>query len=713
MYFDFRLSKAESTKREIGFVLFLITKRLPYFWRLSYTFRSINHSEHSSSHMKNLLVLTGFFILNIQLVQAQLETIKWGKISEEEINIQGDTSDSSAVAVVLGDFGEISVNIRVEGIEYRLRRHRRVKIFSEQASGQTTVRIPYFNGENAEKISALKAQIFSPDGRKRTLNKKDFKDKLLGDGQSVRVFSFPDAGPGSIIEYRYELVSDRIIQLRDWYFQEDIPVRYSELKVEIPEWLEYVALTQGDIQLMKNARDNAVALEIDNESVLERDPRVRLQTIRYFLKNVPPIKESPYVASLEDYRARVRFCLNKIYYPNGKSQDYMVSWDDLAVQLKAMDHFGQQYRNTANYSKLLAATRSLVAKDARKEKQVEMLYDYLNKEVKWSGKYSIYSSSLDEAFSRKEAASGEFNLMLIALLQERGIDARPLLISTRSKGSAIQQYPFLNQFNHVLVKVMMEDDHSLLLDLSDAVRPCGYPQIEALNSYGWLLNDEKGEWTIIEPKPGNDLMVMTGELTGEGILKGVIRNKYEGYSAVEERKQYQKNELGKYWLERFGTTDSKAMISSFEATNADQITEPLQTEFQFSLPGIVEVEGDKMSFNPVLFTEYSISQLPDEARQYPVDIAYPFKEQFVSQVKIPEGYEVESLPESARILIRGGGGTYHYILKENEGHLELISKIQVKQLKYQSEDYADIKAFFDIIAAKSNEKIILRRIRNE
>jgi len=663
--------------------------------------------------MKNLLLLAGFFILNLMFAQAQVEAIKWGKISEEEMNIQGDSLDPSAEAIVLGDFGEISVNIRVEGIEYRLRRHRRVKILTEAGLDRKSVQIPYYGGKDAEKISALKAQVFSPDGQKETLNKKDFQDKMGDEGPYIRTFSFPDLAVGSIIEYRYELVSKRIAQLRDWYFQEDIPVLYSELKVEIPEWLEYVAMTQGDIQLAKDAQDNAVALEIYNEATLERDPRVRLQTVRYFLKNAPPIKDSPYIASLEDYRARIRFCLSKIYYPNGKSQNYKVSWDELAEQLKAKEYFGQQYQRTANYSKLLAATRSLVAKNARQEEQIETLYNYLNKEVKWNGRYSIYSSSLDEAFAQKEASSGELNLMLIALLRERGIDAKPLLISTRSNGSIIQQHPFLNQFNHVLIKVMTTDDEPLLLDLSDPFRPFGYPRIEALNSYGWLLNDQGGEWMTIEPQPGNDLMVATAELTTEGIIKGIIRNKYEGYSAVEERKLQQKDARGNYWLQRFGTTNKQAKVYSYETTNAENITQPFQTELEFSLPGIVESKGDKMSFSPVLFTEYSNSRLVDETRSFPVDIAHPFKEQFVLQMKIPEGYEVESLPESARILIRGGGGTYHYILKENEGHLELISKIQLKQLKYQPEDYDDIKAFFDIIAAKSNEKIILRRISNE
>jgi len=79
------------------------------------------------------------------------------------------------------------------------------------------------------------------------------------------------------------------------------------------------------------------------------------------------------------------------------------------------------------------------------------------------------------------------------------------------------------------------------------------------------------------------------------------------------------------------------------------------------------------------------------------------------QITLPDGYQVVEMPESERVIIRGYGGDFNYIVQQDGNKLNLISKIQLRQLKYLPENYIDIKEFFERIADKLQQPIRLQR----
>lgn len=664
--------------------------------------------------MNRLSFIIGFSLLNAAIGFSQNEGLRWGKLSEAELNLKEYDKSPSAGAVVLNDYGEITASIQVEGIRYHFRRHKRIKILKESGN-YSEVEIPYMNYMNAERLSNLKAQIISPEGKKKSLNKKDITEVQIDTSWAVQRFKFPEAVVGSILEYRYEIVSDQIKELRPWIFQGKLPVLHSEIRIAIPEWLEYVSVLDGNIESMIPDKDEAFAYEVDDdEPILVRDPRVKVRTSQYQMNHVMPLQLEAYMTNLEDYRAKIQFYLSKIHYPNGMTERYLPSWEEYGKSHRAMQNFGQQYLDENNFTALLNAAKNVVKSGDSKAEKIKAYYDFLNSTVEWNQEYSIYSEgTLDEAFKAKTASSGALNMMLIALLRQEGITAEPLLVSTRANGKMNQQYPIPEQFNHLLVHVIQDDESALVLDLADIYRPVGYPRVEALNSYGWLLGDEEEDWITLDAPSGSELMVAEATLKENGWIIGTFKNKYIGYLAAKERSAFSQKKDGAYWTKRFERVDKDAKVLEFKGINFDQIDQPFQTEFQFSLPQAVTFEQDKMIFSPVLFTRYAVSNFISEERFFPVDINYPFKEQFVMELKLPNGYEVESMPESVRVIIRGEGGTFNYILNEKEGAIQIISKIQVKQLKYLSESYGDVKDFFDIISQKVNEKIVLRKVNKE
>ena len=55
----------------------------------------------------------------------------------------------------------------------------------------------------------------------------------------------PNVKEGSVIEYKYTIRTNNIGMLRDFDFQTDIPVNYSEYKTYIPEYFIYNTKMKG------------------------------------------------------------------------------------------------------------------------------------------------------------------------------------------------------------------------------------------------------------------------------------------------------------------------------------------------------------------------------------------------------------------------------------------------------------------------------------
>jgi len=96
--------------------------------------------------------------------------------------------------------------------------------------------------------------------------------------------------------------------------------------------------------------------------------------------------------------------------------------------------------------------------------------------------------NLSNLIQTRTGTSSDINLLLCLLLNEGGIPAKPVLTSTKFNGKLSQQFPILNQFNHLMVALLEKDS---LLSFVDAVSPStNYRLIPAthINYWGFMLD---------------------------------------------------------------------------------------------------------------------------------------------------------------------------------------------------------------------------------
>ena len=90
--------------------------------------------------MKQILILALFLYLSPAFCQD--DPIKWGRLSQAEVDLKAVDYDSSAAAVILCDVGKINVD-RGDGVIFR--RHVRIKILDAAAKDRADIVIPFYH----------------------------------------------------------------------------------------------------------------------------------------------------------------------------------------------------------------------------------------------------------------------------------------------------------------------------------------------------------------------------------------------------------------------------------------------------------------------------------------------------------------------------------------------------------------------------------------
>ena len=201
--------------------------------------------------MKFLFTTLLASILHITLsLAAEPPKVKFGKISQEELEMNYSSLDSSANAVVLADFGDTRIDyVSNSGFQLVFTRHRRIKIFNSTGYDWADVMVPlYHDGGDRESISQIKGYTYNLEDGKVVKTKLKNEGKFTeeyDENHQIHKFTLPNVKEGSVIEYTYRITSDFIFNLQDWRFQSSIPTIWSEYKVEIPEYFFYKPLSQG------------------------------------------------------------------------------------------------------------------------------------------------------------------------------------------------------------------------------------------------------------------------------------------------------------------------------------------------------------------------------------------------------------------------------------------------------------------------------------
>ena len=94
-----------------------------------------------------------------------------------------------------------------------------------------------------------------------------------------------------------------------------------------------------------------------------------------------------------------------------------------------------------------------------------------------------------------------------------------------------------------------------------------------------------------------------------------------------------------------------------------------------------------------------------------VEMPYKMDNIYSVSMDIPKGYMVEEIPQSSRILLNLTEGSFDYIIEKNADIIQLQMRMKLNKAFYATEEYANLREFFNSVLKKEDEQIVFRKIK--
>ncbi|MEX2349966.1 MAG: DUF3857 domain-containing protein [Flavobacteriaceae bacterium] len=659
------------------------------------------------------------FLFLFSLINVHSQNFKFGKVSEEEINEKTHPLDSETSAAFLYKKAKTYFKYDnqwkyVHEVEVRL------KIYNKEGFDWATVAVPLYKPSlgTHQDLTSLKAYTYNLEGNKiikeRIKNDAQFEEDINNEWV-IEKFTFPNVKEGSVLEYTYKISSPYISSLPEFDFQENIPVNFVEYTLNIPEYLGYKSYNKGFFPIKKIERKNEAQFTfsyVPTQRDAFRSHKKELSTLNYILnttiytgENISKLPQEEYVNNINNYKTDIKHELEWTKMPNAYVEYYATTWEDVVQTIYNSSNFGKELEKS-NYFK--PEISSILQQFDTKEEKTQAIFELVKNRMVWNGSNSKYTfDGVEKAYKNKSGNIAEINLILTAMLRYAGIDAYPVLLSTKSYG--IPLYPTIDGFNYVICQVEQGDKY-FLLDASSKYSEPNILPTRTLNWNGRVVRKDGSseEINLLSNIMSKKITNLNVQVHDNGSIEGKLRNAYTEQYALDFREEYAAEDENKY-VKDIENNHVSMIISDYRSQNKTDIYKPIIEDFSFVKQNAFDKIGDKIYFQPLFFLAVTKNPFLSETRKYPIDFSYPNSTTQLINITLPEDYQVESIPESVILQLPDELGEFKFMISKNGNGIQLSVSSEIRATLLPAQYYDALKQYYAAMVEKQTEKIVLSK----
>ena len=628
------------------------------------------------------------------------QDIEFGEITKDELMEKTYPQDSSANAVILYKKQDTYFSNSAAGTSLITEIHQRVKIYNKEGFDYATVSIDLFNGRSdEERVGKIKAYTYNLEGNKIVKTELDkhqiFKTEVSYNYNQVK-FTMPNIKEGSVFEFKYKITSPFIWNIDEFQFQYDIPVKKEEAEIRTPKGFRFNQTSKGFLSFFptrSTKTDHRLGMVVD--------------ICKYTLNNVPAIKAESYVDNIDNYKAGVMFELLSIEIPGVFYREYSKSWSDVAKTIGSSSDYKNELDKTNSFDETLD---TLVQGKADKVEKMKAIFKYVKDNLKWNGMDGKYFyKGIRKTLKEKKGNAADLNLILVAMLRYAGIDANPLVIST--KDNFIPIFPTVDRLNYVLAYAVI-DQKRYFLDATDEFSDINVLPVKDYNWQGILIDNHKKVWKkidIMQPETAVGQYIVNASLNEDGEINGTFTSRYNRHNALKFRENYKDQDLDGFMAAREKRFDN-IEISNYNVKNTNDYEGFVSESFEFYKENASDLINSKIYIAPFLFLKVDENPFKLDERKFPIDFGFPFSNNYSITLAIPDGYAIESMPEPIYVKIPDELGEFKYFTKALGNKIQLRVSYKINRAMIKSQSYLILKEFFNQMITKENEQVVLTKI---
>ncbi|MBL4663584.1 MAG: DUF3857 domain-containing protein [Flavobacteriaceae bacterium] len=574
-------------------------------------------------------------------------------------------------------FGNISAKVIYQRIKLDygndIEIHERIKIYNKEGFEHSNWEI-LFND-----ISHLQAYTYNLENnviQKTHVTKESiFKENVYGDYEVTKI-TFPNVKAGSVIELTYKVDIGRLYEIS---IQKRIPVKNFRLVVQnAQKWMEFKQNPNFPIQLVEEEKS-------------------KKKLVVYTGKEIPPLKDAPYVNNMSNYKGKTY-----IKYKN-KNEDK--KWGQLTNSFNNAYWFGMQLETKPFFKNDI---NKIIKNRTDSLTMAKEIYAFLKNRMVYNGNYGQGSYDLKEVYKTKCGDKSDINMILTLILRWAGFEANPMVIGCKHKGEVL--FAEVRSFN-ATISALQIDDEFYLLDASERYDNFGQIPIDLMNGYGLILKADGS--SISFPTETKVLSVSRSSISAildvaTNTVSGTSRSQLTNYLAWEYR-ELTKEEDAENIAEELESSYDLLTIDNFKEKDINNSEKPVVISYDFTYEDAIEEINGDLYVAPFLFLGEKENKFDEENRLYPIDMEFPYLENYSINFLIPEGYKVTSLPESRKVKIENGVGSLSYICSASNTNIQVSLTVKLNYSLIPAAYYGGLQSLYAEYVEVTKSKIMLSK----
>jgi hypothetical protein len=433
------------------------------------------------------------------------------------------------------------------------------------------------------------------------------------------------------------------------------------------------------------------------------DGRIRYEA---HMDNLPAIDSEPYSPPARETLPHILWAPGKFEF-HGVSGD-MTTWQGFGAWNGSL-LTGQQELSPEFKAQLHAMTDTC----SNDRSKVDVIYRYLAQTTRYvSIQLGIGGWQPFPASEVCRTGFGDCKGLtnyLCAMLHEVGVPANYVVIRSGER-HLVTEFPS-NQFNHVIAQVPLPGDTLWLECTASAFVPLGYVH-ESIAGNDALLIDDGGGHLVKLPNysPEQNVSYNRAHVTlqEDGSAKVNVDMRYECRQYEDMLPLMSRTEQQRRDAMLGGLNLSAVTLGDFTVTeHKDSYATPhIDVSMQLETRKLANITGSRM-FVPVgIFHKVTVPRALQQ-RVQPVDIDYGYVDIDTMVVTIPEGYEIETLPQQVNEVTPLGELSQTFEASDNA--VTIVTRILMRDGSYPASDYPTLRTFKTAVKKAYEQRIVLRR----
>ena len=495
-------------------------------------------------------------------------------------------------------------------------------------------------------LENIEANTLVPGPKKyKSVKVKEFKEKdelsssIFHDDIKYTTFSYEGLQKGAMSEISYRTNFKEIHLLGKEYLQSYIPIEKKIFTIIADESIE-MGISEFNLDL----------IDVDYTLSIEKGKKI----YRWEVKNLKELKSESGSPGFAWYGPHV-IPYVKSYSINGEKTSVLSSTADL---FKWYNSIIKDLNSSEDDPKVQALVDSITAGAIDDIDKVRKVFYWTQDNIKYIAiEYGMGGFVPREAGFVCENRYGDCKDMastITHLLSYAGIESHLTWIGTNKLPYKYSEVPTPVVDNHMIATYIDNEGNYYFLDATGRYYKFGLPS-SFIQGKEALIKLSENEFEVVEvptvSSKDNKFEEKVELVIENSMVKGRATSYIDGYHKAQyeyDTENLNKEDKLRFYKAYFSKGNNKFLPNNFSEENLYPVENPLKVSYDFTIDDYVLENGDELYVNMNLNNILEGQKIEDD-RSVPIQNKFEVSYVTENSLQIPEGYEVDYIPEGLKI----------------------------------------------------------------